>query len=186
MVRHQLEGDERIEEMNFPDFERFQADLLEAVLRMGNTKGREYANSEDRFANFRRLSAQLGISDAAVGWVYCTKHLDSIAQFLRTSETHSTESIYGRFVDAITYLTLIAGMVYENEAKCSAAQVSAKQREDLNSSCGAPQEVFDEPNLSQFMQGKKTDLQYKGLNRDLPKEDPLASPKTKPTTGLGR
>ena len=80
---------------------------------MRDTKAKEYANSADRFANFRRLAESLGLQDYQVGWVYAAKHLDSLASFMRNGKTLSTETIRGRFVDAITYLTLIAGMVDE-------------------------------------------------------------------------
>jgi len=99
--------------MNFEEFDRFQLDLISEVRAMGPTKGREYANSEDRFANFRRLSDSIGLKDYQVGWVYTAKHLDGIASFVKTGQEFSTEKVRGRIVDAITYLTLIAGMIEE-------------------------------------------------------------------------
>lgn len=84
---------------------------------MKDTKGKEYANSTSRFANFDRLAERLGVSNLIVGWVYITKHLDSIESFIKTGRTFSTEPIEGRLVDAITYLTLIAGMIREKELK---------------------------------------------------------------------
>lgn len=80
---------------------------------MRDSKGKEYANSADRFANFNRISAQVGITNAQVGMVYLTKHLDSIQSYLKTGRIHSTERIRGRFVDAVTYLVLMAGMCEE-------------------------------------------------------------------------
>lgn len=99
--------------MTFDKFDKFQAELLAEVVGMKNTKGKEYAHTQDRFANFRRLSAELEIPDYVVCWVYLKKHLDSIASFAKEGRTFSTESIRGRFVDAIVYLTLMAGMVDE-------------------------------------------------------------------------
>ena len=99
--------------MTFGDFDKFQAELLAEVVGMRNTKGREYAGTEDRFANFRRLADDLGIPDYQVGWVYTRKHLDSIASYMKNGKTFSSETIRGRFVDAIVYLTLIAGMLEE-------------------------------------------------------------------------
>lgn len=99
--------------MKFQDFDKFQAELLKEVVGMGATKGREYASDADRFANFRRLSAQLGLADVQVAWVYTAKHLDAIANYAREGKSHSAEPIRGRIVDAITYLTLIAGMIHE-------------------------------------------------------------------------
>jgi len=99
--------------MTFPEFEKFQSELLKEVALIATTKGKEYANSMERFAHFNRLAEELGLKNYQVGWVYTRKHLDAIAQFCRTRETHSTEPIRGRFVDAICYLTLMAGMVEE-------------------------------------------------------------------------
>lgn len=99
--------------MTFQEFDKFQSKLFAEVVRMKDTKAREYANSKDRFANFRRLAASLNLRDYQIGWVYTVKHLDAIASYMKTGGTLSEEGIRGRFVDAITYLTLIAGMVHE-------------------------------------------------------------------------
>jgi hypothetical protein len=101
--------------MTFEQFDNFQDGLLAEVVSMKNTKGREYANSESRFANFDRLSVELGLTNIQIGWVYLAKHLDAIRSRIRTGQTFSTEPIHGRIVDAITYLTLIAGMIEESE-----------------------------------------------------------------------
>lgn len=103
--------------MTHPEFNDYQLKLIEEVIGMKDTKGREYANGEDRFGNFNRLSVQLNLSNIQVGWVYLTKHLDSIASYCRTGQTFSNEGIRGRIVDAITYLTLIGGMIEEGLEK---------------------------------------------------------------------
>jgi hypothetical protein len=99
--------------MTFEQFDKFQAALISKVVKMRDTKGKEYANDADRFANFRRLAQQLGMKDYQVGWVYGVKHFDALASFMRTGKEFSSEGIRGRIVDAITYLTLIAGMIEE-------------------------------------------------------------------------
>lgn len=101
--------------MTFEEFREFQYNLLQEVILMGETKGKEYANGYDRFGNFNRLSERLGMSNLKVAYIYLTKHLDAIESYIKTGETHSNESIRGRLVDAITYLTLIAGMIREDE-----------------------------------------------------------------------
>jgi hypothetical protein len=103
--------------MTFKEFNKFQADLYVEVLKIKDTKGKEYANSTDRFANFNRLSNRLDISNLQVAWIYLVKHLDAIESYIKTGKTFSTESIRSRFIDAITYLFLIAGIVEENERK---------------------------------------------------------------------
>lgn len=101
--------------MTFEEFNSFQSGLLSEVVRMKDTKGKEYANSVDRFANFNRLAGQLDLTNIQVAWVYLAKHLDSISSYCKTGQIYSTEPIRGRIVDAITYLTLIAGMIDEND-----------------------------------------------------------------------
>lgn len=101
--------------MTFPEFDTFSEKLLNQVVNMKNSKGKEYANSEDRFANFDRLAERLELKNTQIGWVYLTKHLDAIESYIKCGFSHSTETIQGRIVDAICYLTLIAGMIQEQE-----------------------------------------------------------------------
>lgn len=113
--------------MTFEEFNKFQAELIDEVVKMKDTKGKEYANSESRFGNFDRLAEQLGLGRTTVAWVYTQKHIDAITSYIRTGKEHSTEPIRGRFVDAITYLTLIAGMV-EEDKPAKAIRLSSELR----------------------------------------------------------
>ncbi len=101
--------------MTFSEFDEFCANLFKEVEYMRDTKGREYAHSADRFANFNRLSEGLGIPNFQICWVYLRKHLDSIESYCKEGKIFSNESIRGRIMDAITYLTLLAGMIHEYE-----------------------------------------------------------------------
>lgn len=100
--------------MTHEEFDGYQNVLLCKVINMGATKGKEYANSESRFANFDRTAAELGLTNIRVAWVHIKKHLDGIASYCRTEQLFS-EPIEGRIVDAIVYLTLIAGMIAEKD-----------------------------------------------------------------------
>jgi len=104
--------------MTHPTFNSYQAELLAKVVGMKDTKGKEYANDDgERFANFNRLAATLDMTNIQIGWVYLAKHLDSISSYCRTGQSFSEEGIEGRIVDAITYLTLIAGMIEEKRCE---------------------------------------------------------------------
>lgn len=104
--------------MTHAEFKEFQNSLLHEVVDTAGTKGIEYANSAtNRFANFNRLATSLDIPNIQVAWIYTAKHLDAIASYCRTGQVFS-EPIRGRIVDAIVYLTLIAGMIEgENDTK---------------------------------------------------------------------
>lgn len=99
--------------MTFEEFDKFQEELLAEVVKMKTTKGREYANGEDRFGNFNRLAARLNTPNYKVGLIYAIKHLDSIEAWMNDPSKPMVEPLHGRFVDLITYLTLIAGMAEE-------------------------------------------------------------------------
>jgi preprotein translocase subunit SecA len=100
--------------MTFEEFDEFQSEIIKECIRMRDSKGKEYANSENRFDNFNRLAEELGLTNIQVAWVYAAKHLDSIKQAIRTKQyTGRAEPLLGRFVDSIVYFTLIAGMIEE-------------------------------------------------------------------------
>jgi hypothetical protein len=100
--------------MTFEEFDKFQAALFADCRMITETKGREYAHSKERFANFTRIANELEISPEMVAWIYLKKHLDSIISMI-TGEFTGVESRHSRFVDAVTYLSLLEGMLEEKE-----------------------------------------------------------------------
>lgn len=103
--------------MTFEEFDLEFDSLIAECRQMRDAKGKEYANGQDRFGNFKRISQRLGVKPTAVCMVYLTKHLDSIESFIKTGKIHSNERIRGRIVDAITYLTLLHGLFMEDAAE---------------------------------------------------------------------
>lgn len=103
--------------MTFEEFNTYQDELLKKVVEMKNTKGKEYANSTSRFANFDRLANRLKQPRLVIALIYFTKHMDAIESYISNSRIYSEETIQGRILDAITYLTLIGGMIQEDESK---------------------------------------------------------------------
>ena len=111
--------------MTHPEFNAYQRIILTKAVEMGLTKGKEYSNSESRFANFNRAAEELGLTNIQVAWVYTKKHLDGIASYCRT-EKELSEPIEGRIIDAIVYLTLIAGMIEEKRGRTQENLVQEK------------------------------------------------------------
>lgn len=111
--------------MTHQEFDALLDTIVDKVRQLGTTKGREYAGGEDRFGNFNRLAARMGITREQVWQVYFTKHLDSLETYIREKgAVTATEPIQGRILDAITYLTLLYGMVEETQAPLSAIAAS--------------------------------------------------------------
>lgn len=101
--------------MTHKDFDNFQEKLLAEVTAMGQTKGKEYASETDRFDNFNQDAADNDIDRLKAANIFLNKHMRAIKSYIRKGQTYSNEPIRGRIVDAITYLTLIAGMIEESE-----------------------------------------------------------------------
>ena len=133
-------GNERGEAVTFPEFDKFQEELLKEVVVMKDTKGKEYAHSEDRFANFNRLAEGLNLPNTQIAWVYTMKHKDSIESYLRGGYK-GTEPIRGRIVDLITYLTLIAGMI--EESRPTLCQLPADRPTILEDANSGKQQPFE-------------------------------------------
>jgi hypothetical protein len=96
--------------MNKTQFLRFIGDVAEKLRGLSNSKGVEYAGSDNQFANFERLADRLGLDRERVLMVYLSKHMDAIDSWIKTRKEYS-EPIEGRIEDAILYLTLLLAMV---------------------------------------------------------------------------
>jgi len=99
--------------MNKAEFQLILSETSATLQALTESKGREYANSADQLANFKRLSAQLGLSKEQVVMVYLSKHLDSIHSYVKNPEQDLSEPIDGRIDDAILYLILLKACVHE-------------------------------------------------------------------------
>ncbi len=107
--------------MTFENFEQFQAALFDQVKHMQCTKGKEYTDGIDRFQNFNEEAKDMDVSRLKVAEIFLNKHMRAIKSYIRDGKEYSDEGIMGRIVDAITYLTLIAGMIEETHTNEAAA-----------------------------------------------------------------
>lgn len=94
-------------EMSTQEFVTLCGDTWDSITRLTQSKGHEYANSDNQLDNFRRLSLALGLAPDAVCFVYLTKHMDAIQNHIREPERAKSEPITGRIDDAILYLLLL-------------------------------------------------------------------------------
>jgi hypothetical protein len=97
--------------MNALDFLNFFNDSVKEEIKIFTLKGNEYSGEVNRFANFERLSDELGLHPIEIAWVYAAKHKDSVTSFIKEKKVFSNEDIYGRISDLRNYLILIGGMI---------------------------------------------------------------------------
>tara|TARA_R100000081_G_C4758769_1_gene138634 strand:+ start:363 stop:695 length:333 start_codon:yes stop_codon:yes gene_type:complete len=93
--------------MSTQEFVALCSDTWDAITRLTQSKGHEYANSDNQLDNFKRLSTALGLAPDAVCFVYLAKHMDAIQNHIREPERVKSEPIAGRIDDAILYLLLL-------------------------------------------------------------------------------
>lgn len=87
----------------------------EEIMALREAGQKEYAHAEDNaFANFERVSADLGIDRKLVLWTYLRKHIDGITSYLRGHKSQR-EDVRGRINDALVYLLLLRGMIEDDK-----------------------------------------------------------------------
>jgi len=98
--------------MTFEDFDNLVENTFETLRSLRASKGKEYANSDDRLDNFKRIAKKKGVSPLVVAGVFLEKHLDALDYYTKNGRIES-ESITGRIDDALLYLLLIKGLIVE-------------------------------------------------------------------------
>lgn len=91
--------------------------IFEEIKKLAQSKGGEYAHGDDRLDNFRRNGLDVGLPMETIWRVYAGKHWDAITTYIKDQQTghHRTrsESIRGRALDLMVYLTLFIAMLDE-------------------------------------------------------------------------
>lgn len=82
---------------------------FDALLKISETKGKEYANGTNRFQNFVSDAEKYGVGADVVLMIFMNKHLNSLNHHVRTAESFS-EPIEGRINDVIMYALLLKGL----------------------------------------------------------------------------
>jgi hypothetical protein len=114
--------------MNRHDLEDLMDLTFDAVKNINNTKGKEYAGTDEALANFYTRAEQYGLDPKIVLGIFLSKHLDAINSFIRTGKVLS-EPIDGRVHDAILYLVLLLGLVADHRADEQQVAALAEQNQ---------------------------------------------------------
>ena len=89
--------------------------MVEAERELLNSKGIEYAGDQDCLANFKDANI-IGLNPKQKLWVYLSKHISSIASYIKNGKEFSNEPIEGRIADARNYLALLYMLVQEEKS----------------------------------------------------------------------
>lgn len=106
--------------MTAADRKKSTEQIFKECFEVMESKGVDYASKEDSLANFKRNAIALGLTKYQIMMVYLNKHLDAINNAVKyhpdspRTETVS-ESLRGRIIDAINYMTILVNMKEEEE-----------------------------------------------------------------------
>lgn len=89
---------------------------FQQILNLSDTKGREYAGVQDKFANFKNTAKESETEAIKVLYIFMNKHYNAIQSYVRERKVYS-EPIEGRIDDMILYLLLLKGMIKEKESR---------------------------------------------------------------------
>ena len=105
--------------MNVQDFIQEQEIFLKELLERTSRKQIEYSRREDAFHNFKNaVGLSTTNSPSKVAWEMCVKHLQSLKDIMEDNSNgikHSKEAVDEKIGDIIVYMTLIRGMLLEDE-----------------------------------------------------------------------
>lgn len=110
-------------------YNKLLEELFDNIRALAKNKGGEYTHGDDRLDNFRRHGNDLNVSMELVWRIYAGKHWDAITTYINdlkdNKDRYRSESITGRAIDLIVYLTLFIAMVEERKEGSQAASASA-------------------------------------------------------------
>jgi hypothetical protein len=105
--------------MTTDEFIKLIDDQHDIMMKLTESKGKEYARSADQLANFKRQGEELGTEPEQILMVYLNKHVDSIKSYVKSlgngEPIKLSEPIEGRIDDAILYLVLMKGLCKDRQ-----------------------------------------------------------------------
>ena len=148
--------------------------ILKEVVMTRDSGQKEYAhNNNDVFANFNRVAHLLEEDRKKVLMTYMLKHIDGIAAYVKGHKSQR-EDVTGRITDCIVYLTLLWGMIKEEDGTISGKEDNASMHNvlekiqhesgDLSLGGGRSTSYRVQPN------GNLQEVRQKGSGLEKPKE----------------
>lgn len=123
--------------MNQQQFDESTKRMIGLCMDVMRSKGAAYTiGSEDRLANFKRVSAAVGITPLQVWATFFEKQVSAVMHFVNNPASPQSEPIESRIVDIVSYAFLGWGLIQETPA--------TGDEVDMNSSCDCEEVVWPE------------------------------------------
>jgi hypothetical protein len=103
--------------VNQEDFIKLEREIINGAIELAVGKRLSYASADDVLSNFKVQGERTGLTKYQVWLNFSEKHILSIENAIKTtpeSPQDPSESLRGRILDLINYLTLFAGLLEED------------------------------------------------------------------------
>lgn len=121
--------------MNQTEFEELCQQIQRDTTDILILKGREYAGSADRLANFKRNAELSGVDPLTVLHIYMAKHWDSFSTYVRDMQAKQprelSEPIEGRLHDLINYAVLAVALIMDAQGAMDAQGIEPLQANEV-------------------------------------------------------
>lgn len=125
------------------EMQNHMIELFKQCHELRSAGQKEYAHdTENAFRNFESVGIDLQMPREKVLWVYLKKHLDGIRAHLNGTVSQR-ESVHGRIKDAIVYLVLLDGMLYEDHMLNESVAIGREVNSQFDQSI-FPRHMIDE------------------------------------------
>lgn len=111
--------------MNTPEFSTSMHSLIKDATGILESAEKEYASDADRLANFKKRTVG---SPESICFIYLTKHIDGIENYVNGRARVQRDSIRGRIIDSINYLILLNAIIEEEAALAITEDTRQPQR----------------------------------------------------------
>lgn len=97
-------------------FADLQQRIFEDCANISKAKGADYTKgSLDALANFKEAGKDVDVNALKICWIFTNKHWSAITNYVKTGGQSESEPIAERIKDCINYLTLMQGIIDENQ-----------------------------------------------------------------------
>lgn len=114
--------------MTTPQLEQLFSQHWQEIVKLTNSKGKDYASDADRLSNFKDLAEQLGMTPYQIWGVYANKHWLAINAFIRNNGQLESEPIESRVHDIIVYSFLLLGLIQDQNKEGKNEAVRTRKR----------------------------------------------------------
>lgn len=101
--------------MNTATFNKLVNKQILVYLKTLTDKGKEYGDTEDRLAHFKKAATLMGVAPESALMGMLTKHIVSISEMAMSGKTYDLDTWDEKIGDAVNYLLLLGVLLRDED-----------------------------------------------------------------------